>query len=657
MKLEYQSHYKNARVMRIDKPLQADGFPIWFGDTSEGVNLRWGYVNGDSRKIAKHALDDFTVHGFLAGATGQGKSVTVNALIYAMCAEYAPWELTLTLSDAKIVEFKTIALDHPMPQIDIVAATSDTEYLLSMLEKKRIEMDMRNSMFPKVGGLLKKEIKNIKQFREATGLCLPREVIIFDECTAMFQRAGKKANLIVKLLDEFARLGRSCGFHIFLDSQEVSADLPDKTLANLRLRGAMGCSQKISERVIGNNAAVLNLGKKGRLLVNTNADSEDSKAKNVLVRVPFFTDDQLSQVSDTVIQKANELGYKHSLQFYDESDAMYENKYMQFLNKYEAEKNEILLGPPSFIMDGEKEAVRIELTGNSEENVCIFVNGVRSKIRAALMLYYNFRRMPNQIHCFLMVDPVLSTSIDLSELKPIIQVDEKSYVKNTFFGVAKSTIYKRHLCIKADSIVFKSANSSKPKIDDLFYRVVEKGSEFDNTLDKMRFSLYVELLKSDAEFMSAFGISNSMSVEELEHVLRLGKLCLEQCHDAGCATTQVTKDKLTNAWFWVFGIDRVLGIGRDSKSAYLEDLKKMFYDGTAANVRFIIFTSSFDEITGLKEPIGFILADDLTQKQINTVKLADVYPENLSSNLMCLCGMTGNPTVQKFKKLYFDDEY
>lgn len=650
--------FEPARVLTIKEPFAGPGCNVWFGSTLDGVNLRWGYTNGDSRKIAKNALDDFTVHGFLAGATGQGKSVTVNALIYAMCAEYPPWELTLTLSDAKIVEFKTIALAHAMPQIDIVAATSDTDYLISMLEVKNKEMEDRNKLFPEAGKAFGQEVKNIKQFRKVTGLCLPRCVMLFDECTAMFQKAGKKAGRIAELIDGFARLGRSSGMHVFLDSQEVSSDIPDKTLANLQLRSAMGCTSEISEKVIGNDAAAANMGKKGRLLVNTDPASKNNKSKNVLVRVPFFTDEQLSEVSDVVIEDGKKCGFGGSLRFFDESEGLYSEKYKAFLNQYAPEKNEILLGPPSFIMKGEKEAVRMEFTGDNAENICIFSNSISSKIRAVSMLKQNFMRMPGQTHCMLVIDPAFAREIDLKELKPVMCIEEKSYESSQFFDTARSLVYRRLLAFKADTLAFAKAETD-PAVDDIFYQNFDKGSEYDSVINRVRFKYYFLYLNTDAEFCSAFRFTGSKSEAEDTRKIKIAVNCIKMCHDNNCADTPLTRAKVANAWFWVFGIERLLGIGRDSKTKFVEDLKKVMFDCYSANARFILTTSSFENISGLLETFGYFLIEDLTEQQISKIKAGDFVMPITNNKMMVLYSPYAELIAdksQKFKKLMFDDE-
>ena len=74
-----------------------------------------------------------------------GKSVALNDIITYMCKAYAPWELTLTLADAKVIEFKSYASGGIIPHIESIAATQDTDYIISILEHKQKEMMKVNS--------------------------------------------------------------------------------------------------------------------------------------------------------------------------------------------------------------------------------------------------------------------------------------------------------------------------------------------------------------------------------------------------------------------------------------------------------------------------------------------------------------------------------
>ena len=161
--------------------------PIWFESTMEQAYLRFGYKNLDARYISDVALSMECIHGFLGGSSGHGKSVTMNAMICGLCMEYAPWELEIHLSDAKIVEFKKYGVNHRIPHISTIAATSDSDFVVSVLQSAFDKMQMRNKIFGSVGA------SNLKSFRKKTGLALPRVVIIMDEVESTFKFAGKKA--------------------------------------------------------------------------------------------------------------------------------------------------------------------------------------------------------------------------------------------------------------------------------------------------------------------------------------------------------------------------------------------------------------------------------------------------------------------------------
>lgn len=634
------------RSFTVEKPFKGPVSDIWFGSTLDGISLRCGYVNGDSRKIDQHALNDSTVHGFIAGATGQGKSVTMNSIIYCACAEYAPWELTMTLSDAKIVEFKSIAQKHPMPQIDIIAATSDTDYLLSMLLMKWQEMMMRQQLFTKAAEAFGKEVKNIKQFRKVTGLSLPRNLLLFDECTAMFQNAGKRVNKIVEVLDSIARLGRNAGFHLLMDSQEVSSSIPNETLANLTFRGAMGCTGEVSTKVIGNAAASDNMGKKGRLIINTKR-AEKNEAANILIQVPFFADDQLGTVSESAIKLGKETKTTPVLRFYDETEKLYLDRYIEFINQFKPDHNRILLGPPSFIMDGKEQVVSINLSKDNVDNICVFVNKSTSKQRALWMLRENFKRVGGQ-HFILNVDPFLQRVGKLEELKPLGVFEDRNYTTSAFFNAARSVIYKRMMMVYADKRVFTNPTTSQDT-DKYFYTKFEHGSEFDTYTNRCRFKEYLAMMQSDPEILAGFVMQPE---GEFERKLKLAVNALKFTKNIGCMNTQVTPDKFENAWFWFLGMERFLGIGRDSKGRNVDNLKALLQDCSGVNVRFIIFTTSLDETAAIKESIGYYLSDDLTSKQVMSIKAADDWPEQLSSVLMVLY----NPKVQGVLELSEEDK-
>lgn len=648
-----------ARILRITQPFKGPYSNVWFGSTLDGITFRWGYVNGDSRKLPSDGLNDTTVHGFLGGATGQGKSVTLNTVLYGCCMEYPPWELEVVLSDAKIVEFKAIALTHPMPQITTVAATSDADYTISVLEEKQKEMFDRNSIFTKAAEVFKTEVKNIKDFRKVTGMCMPRVLMVFDECTAMFQNAGtRKAGKIADIIDSFARLGRNTGFHLLLTSQEISSDLPDKTLANMSLRGAMGCTAPISDKILGNEEAVSNMGLKGRLIVNTHSsDRKESIKYNQLIRVPFTPEDQISAMADRAIELGKLTKTTPVLRFYDEQFRYYEDDYKKFLESFKFSEDRILLGPPSFIMDSDEQVVRIELSGSDNESICVFANEEINKLRALKMLKLNLLRFKNARHVLMEIDPMFTANGGLDDFNTQQRYEEKSYDTSQFITVARELIYKRAMCLAADKRVFNDGMTSE-QTDNLLYSIFEKGSKYDTATNRSRAFHYVNLLLSDKEIMAGLGLDPARKDVFNKKVRSIVEWGILTCEDFGCFETQITVNKMTKIFMWIFGFERLIGLVRDVKYKYVEEFKKLLFDCTASNVRFVVFTSSFEDVSQLAQAFGSFLLEDISEKQQGQIKCADDYPQHLDGGLMVLFKPSKNndDRLVKFKKYMFKGE-
>lgn len=646
--------FNPARIIVVREPIKGAYSNIWFGDTTDGVHFRCGYVNGDSRYISEQALDDKTPHGFLAGATGQGKSVTLNSIIYGMCSEYAPWELKLVLSDAKIVEFKSIALNDPMPQIDIVAATGDSDYLLSVLETKYNEMQTLNSIFTKASQVYGQTIHNIKDFRKVTGLTLPRNVLVFDEATSMFANAGKKVNKLVELIAKFAALGRNTGYHMLLTSQEVSSDLPDKTLANLALRGALGCTAAVSSKVLGNEEAKNNLGKKGRLLFNAN-NGEGSKDANVLIRVPYMPGEQSTEIAKAVIKQGEAFKVTPVLRFYDEQDFLYEDRYDKFLENFPADGKKLYLGPPSFIMSGEEQCLSLALTRDDGENICAIGGSANNNVRLFKMLSKNVMRIPGAVNIVLCANSLFYTECNLEQLAKQNLYDERNYEGSSAIQITISTIYRRSLCLRVDELVFKNPSVSEVS-DTQFYENFEKGSSYDTLTNRSRWFYTQGLLESDANLAIAFKFHNASDDVKYEKRCNLASAVIKMCEQYGAAERRLVVDDLPMLFSWILGADRVLGFGRDNNTRNTAEFKKAMTESTAVNVRFIVFTNTFEELTDLKRAFRWYILDGIPDVEKNRIKCED-YPAQVSSVLAVLFDTIDNENpCRKFKKMFLKGE-
>lgn len=643
------------RRVNPDGSLTDTFIPVWFGDTSKGVNLRFGYKNGDSRFLSTHALCDRSVHSFLGGATGHGKSVTLNNLIFNMCEEYPPWELELVLIDPKIVEFKAYALTSPLPHIRTIGATSDSDYVISALAALRDEMDQRSKLFALFG------TKNIKEFRKATGLALPRDVIVMDEVQTTFKNAGKRSKELIALLDDFARLGRSSGYHLLLASQEVSSDIPSDTLANIQIRGALGCTSQVSEKIIGNSEASIYYGQMpGNMLVNTNA-SQGKKSDNTLYKIPFLDTEVQITVSKEEMRLSDAVGFRNPLNFYDEEDLISISKYPEYLDKFPRNPNRIYLGEPSFVTKSPDKVLYLEFTSKELENILCMSYNAKDSLRAFLMLKMNLQRFKdNYLHTVLCADNMFEEQGHANELaNKNNYYTEKTYLNNPFFEVSESVIRRRKLLLKIDSSVFSNP-VTVGLTDSLFYKVVKRGDALDTKTNRSRCYYLYAFLTTDEEFKNGFATAKykAESEEFIYEFTKLFSILLQMYKCYKCADRMLTAGYLPAIFNWILGIDKVIGLGRDPKTKFIDALKKSMFDASSVNVRYVIFTRDLSEIRELVKATRWALFERLISSDQRAILGDSNYPPVQNNRLAMVVDTTqkSDNMCQKYKKTLFDDE-
>lgn len=272
----------------------------WSRSTVDGINLRPGETykprtNSDHASVpykevrGKYApipLNDVAVHGLIGGRTGSGKSVFLNNLILNLMTEYAPWELELYLADFKKVELSRYAsnVNHIAPHLVACAATSNIDYVLSLLDNIVRSMKAREKLFQKLS------ITHIKNFRKEFNVVLPRILLIVDEFQQMFLESSGKQNMkIQEMLTAITKLGRATGVHLLFASQEMSGTLSGNVLSNFKARFALPCDNSISSSLIGNPAASA-LNEKGAVIVNLDGGDVNS---NIYYKVPLVRDDDV----------------------------------------------------------------------------------------------------------------------------------------------------------------------------------------------------------------------------------------------------------------------------------------------------------------------------------------------------------------------------
>jgi DNA segregation ATPase FtsK/SpoIIIE, S-DNA-T family len=217
-------------------------------------------------------------HLLMAGATGQGKSVGINALLVSLLYKKHPSQLKFVLVDPKKVELsiyreieKHFLAKLPGEEESIITDTKKVVYTLNAL---CIEMDNRYDLLKEAG------CRNIKEYNEKFikrrlnpqkgHQYLPFIVLVVDEFADLIMTAGKEVEMPIARL---AQLARAVGIHLIIATQRPSVNIITGTIkANFPARIAFKVSSKIDSRTILDAGGAEQLIGKGDMLVSYNGE-------------------------------------------------------------------------------------------------------------------------------------------------------------------------------------------------------------------------------------------------------------------------------------------------------------------------------------------------------------------------------------------------
>ncbi len=201
-----------------------------------------------------------TPHLLIAGTTGSGKSVYVNALIMGLLFKLSSDDLKFIMIDPKMVELE---LYNGIPHL-LAPIITKPEEAMAALEWAVQEMDRRYKI------LSEYSVRNIKEYKDLSqGEKLPYIVIIVDEFANLMLRAPKDTE---KHISRLASMSRAVGIHLVLATQRPSVDVVTGVIkANFPSRIALRVSSKIDSRtIIDRNGAETLLGKGDMLFMSPN---------------------------------------------------------------------------------------------------------------------------------------------------------------------------------------------------------------------------------------------------------------------------------------------------------------------------------------------------------------------------------------------------
>ncbi|HYJ38180.1 MAG TPA: DNA translocase FtsK 4TM domain-containing protein, partial [Chitinophagaceae bacterium] len=217
-------------------------------------------------------------HLLMAGATGQGKSVGINAILVSLLYKKHPSQLKLVLVDPKKVElsiYRTIER-HFLAKLpgEEEAIITDTRKVIHTLNALCIEMDNRYDLLKEAGA------RNIKEYNEKFvkrklspqkgHQFLPFIVLVIDEFADLIMTAGKEVEMPIARL---AQLARAVGIHLIIATQRPSVNIITGTIkANFPARIAFKVSSKVDSRTILDLGGAEQLIGKGDMLISYNGE-------------------------------------------------------------------------------------------------------------------------------------------------------------------------------------------------------------------------------------------------------------------------------------------------------------------------------------------------------------------------------------------------
>ena len=244
-------------------------------------------------------------HLLVAGATGQGKSVGLNAIITSLIYKKHPSQLKFVLVDPKKVELTlyTRLERHFLAKLPDAeeAIITDTQKVIHTLNSMCIEMDQRYEL------LKLAQVRNIKEYNDkfiARRLnpnkghkFLPYIVVVIDEFADLIMTAGRE---VETPLARLAQLARAIGIHLIIATQRPSINIITGIIkANFPARIAFRVSSMIDSRTILDHPGANQLIGRGDMLVSTGSDM-------IRVQCAFIDVPEIERLTDFI---SNQRGY------------------------------------------------------------------------------------------------------------------------------------------------------------------------------------------------------------------------------------------------------------------------------------------------------------------------------------------------------------
>jgi len=257
----------------------------WFSPLAIGRDVAGMAIFGGLEKMP---------HLMIAGATGSGKSVVINAILLSLLCKHSPDIMKLILVDPKRVE---LSLYNDIPHL-ITPVITDNKKVMGALKWAVGEMERRYELLQKDGSrdIFSYNAKNTSR-NEAI---MPFIVIVIDEVADLMVSFGRDVEATIVRL---AQMSRAVGIHLILSTQRPSVEVITGLIkANITSRIALQVASQIDSRTILDMSGAEKLLGKGDMLF---LSGDSSKPRRV--QGPFVTEEEVKDVVDFIKAQAEKL--------------------------------------------------------------------------------------------------------------------------------------------------------------------------------------------------------------------------------------------------------------------------------------------------------------------------------------------------------------
>ncbi|MFT5660792.1 MAG: S-DNA-T family DNA segregation ATPase FtsK/SpoIIIE [Sulfurimonas sp.] len=237
-------------------------------------------------------------HLLIAGTTGSGKSVGINAMILSLLYKNSPDQLRLLMIDPKMLEF---SIYNDIPHLLTPVITKPKQAIVA-LNNMVSEMERRYEL------MAESRTKNIENYnvkvKKDGGEHFPYIVVIIDELADLMMTSGKDVEVSIARL---AQKSRACGIHLIVATQRPSVDVVTGLIkANLPSRISYRVGQKVDSKIILDQMGAESLLGRGDMLF-----TPPGSPALVRLHAPWATEDEIENIVE-FIKSQREANYDKS---------------------------------------------------------------------------------------------------------------------------------------------------------------------------------------------------------------------------------------------------------------------------------------------------------------------------------------------------------